>query len=83
MRTTNTLEEAGILLVRDLLACCPKKQAQCERQCDCRAVMGAEWPGPRRYLLDIENFGRKTRKEVLECLADLGFGGNGDMDANK
>ena len=59
VRTTNALESASILTVRDLLHCCPRSSDQC----DCR----------HQHLLDIPNFGEKTLGQVFAALARFGF----------
>jgi len=65
VRTANTLDEAGVLTINDLLHCCPRHKEECDkRQVDCKAQV---------HLMDITNFGEKTLQEVFLALEEVGF----------
>lgn len=78
VRTANALDAVGIYTVEDLLNCCGKREADCNQHCSCRESYDQNWPGPKRYLLDIANFGDKTLAECRACLAEHGFGKSAD-----
>ena len=56
-RTINSLENAGVQTIGELLYCCPKHGCRCNRN----------------HLLEISNFGYKTLAQVFEALSKLGF----------
>lgn len=66
VRTVNALEEAGLMLVEDLLNVCPGSSAGCVKYgCPCRRKLGrgAAWR-PSLYLFDVPNLGSKTYAEI-------------------
>lgn len=66
VRTTNALEEHGIMKVEQLFDCCPGTHAACSKRCSCIKDKGMpKGFHPFCYLLDIDNFGIKTLTEVM------------------
>jgi len=70
LRTQNTLENHGILYVRELLQCCGKLSG-CSNCAAC--VGGVRRCGCTIRLLDLPNFGVKTLNDVYNALSELGL----------
>ena len=59
LKLINTLEEAGIKTIEDLLMCCPHSP----RKCKCGG----------KHILGIKNVGRISLEEIYSALEGLGF----------
>lgn len=85
VRTTNGLENAGLLTVEDLLNSCPHRPGFCNESraknrgvCPCRQVFAAgdaqrRTFEPTCYLLGVANLGEKTLQEVRDRLSERGL----------
>ena len=71
LRTVNTMEEQGVLYVKQLLQCCGQPMKTCD---ECPSfVDGKRECGRQLKLVDIRNFGEKTLTEVFNVLEALGL----------
>ncbi len=71
LRTINTLEEQGMLYLRDLLQCCGQPEKSCD---ECRQFVNERRTCGREIkLIDIPNFGSKTLAEVFKVLEGVGL----------